>query len=126
MDIPTFNPKIESVNEYLRKVEKYRLSLDKHKYNLVLKFINDVFELDNKYTSLTSVKHIPVGKSSNLKETMETYQDDFKKHLKYEFEPDDIEDTDFCKIIVQLLKPIGYKLRTYTKYEKEYFTIAKK
>ena len=125
MNIPTFNPKIETINEYMRKVELYKLSLTKQKYNIVLKFINDLFELeDNKYTALTSVKYIPVGKTDkHLEKIMSKYKKNFKKHLKCEFDHDDL---DFCKIMGKLLKPIGYKLRIYTKYEKEYFMILKR
>ena len=55
-------PKYEngSVNEYLRKVQEFKLKLNNEKYNKILLFINKILKLegDLKYNSLLKFKNV--------------------------------------------------------------------
>ena len=64
MPPPVFDLKKETLNEFLRRVQKYESYINKEKYNIILKIINEIFNLSDKYayTSLTSIKHIKLSK----------------------------------------------------------------
>ena len=58
MDFPKYNG--GSVNEYMRKVDMYNNKIISKKYNFILDFINEWFELTekSKYVTLTDFKNI--------------------------------------------------------------------
>jgi hypothetical protein len=42
MEVPEFNPKgKETINQYVRRVEKFKAAILKEKYDIILKFVNE-------------------------------------------------------------------------------------
>lgn len=130
MSPPIFNDKTETLNEFLRRVDKYKIHYNKEKYNLVLNIINKIFNLNEEYTykSLTSIKHVKL-KSLNVDqkftESIIIQNKDKLKEL-FNFETDNIEYNleGMVVVISRLLQLINYKLKIYTMKNIKYCTIS--
>ena len=77
-------PKYEngSVNEYLRKVQEFKIKLNNEKYNRILGFINKILKLegDLKYNSLLKFKNISEKVFFNdTQHLLKVFFDDYKK-----------------------------------------------
>lgn len=108
----------EHINSYIRRVEEYRLSLNKEKYDILLKLINEW--IDKEYKSLSEFKNIKSSKLvKNLKhnrDILRKYSPKLTKHFKSKFsveedtDSDDITDNYIIYVVSKLLGVIDYKL----------------
>lgn len=60
-EAPIYDPKgKETINQYVRRVEKYKIIILKEKYDMVLNFVNDLLNLDQdtQYESLTKFTNV--------------------------------------------------------------------
>lgn len=55
MNPPIYNPK-KSINTYINKVEKYMMTIQQNKYNVILNFVNEWLNIN--LQSLTEFKNI--------------------------------------------------------------------
>lgn len=111
-EVPEYNPKgKETINQYLRRVEKYKATILKGKYDIVLKFINELIkaeyeslsEFSNKkeYTILRNKKH--------NKAILEKYSSIFEEQFNVTLE----EYTDekyIIEYLIKILNVIDYAL----------------
>ena len=71
-----------SVNEYLRKVQEFKIKLNNEKYNKILGFINKILKLegDLKFNSLLKFKNISEKVLFNdTQHLLKLFFDDYKK-----------------------------------------------
>ena len=81
-------PKYEngSVNEYLRKVQEFKIKLNNEKYNKILLFINKILKLngDLRYNSLLKFKNINENVLFNdTQHLLKVFFDEYKKLCDY-------------------------------------------
>lgn len=117
MDAPIYDPKNETVNQYMARIKEYKLELKCQKHDLVLKFLNELFDLDKKYKSLASIKGLPLEEKDNLGDMVDEYNDQFKEYLNCDFNNDYY--LEFVDVLTRILKPIGYKLKVFRKKDND-------
>lgn len=94
MEVPIIKDN-ESVNDYLRRVEKYKHSIINEKYNILLNFLNSWLKLqDNtKRNSLTQFRNISeynlFRDQKNNTKLLNEYKDKFKKVFDIDVEYND-------------------------------------
>lgn len=81
-------PKYEngSVNEYLRKVQEFKIKLNNEKYNKILLFINKILKLngDLRYNSLLKFKNVSENVLFNdTQHLLKVFFDEYKKLCDY-------------------------------------------
>lgn len=92
----------ETITQYIRRVNEYKIKLNQDKYDLVLKFINDILQLGNddqyKLKSLRDfrrVKELELLKNhTHNKKMVNKYQKKFKKKLAVQVRTFDLDDSD--------------------------------
>lgn len=127
--IPTYDG-TESVNLYMKRVEKYKFLVLKEKYDTILNFIN---ELQNtKYKSLGEFKNI---KESNLlknanhnNEILKKYITPFKTKLSVEINAKENESNSkyIFFLMTKVLLCIEYKLVKKAQSNEVFYTIVQK
>lgn len=111
-----------------QNLDAFLLSLKKNKYKLILKFMNDLFEKDNK--SLRDFKNMTISQlsSDDVYNTIENYEDEIKQTLRITIKIDD--DTNLKQYVFDLIKnmvkSIDYSLLRVDKGDKHYYTIIDK
>lgn len=119
-----FDEEKETLNEYLRRVEKIKMDLNKQKYNILLDLLNDLFSLtgETKFKSLTKIKNIPISgiNDDHIKKIFKKYKKDIKKHHNYKIKKDNYN---IINILSKLLGKMEYRLDTKIKLKKTYITI---
>lgn len=107
MEVPVYDGK-ESINKYMRRVEKYIDDMMKDKYNLILQFINEWLGVEfNSLTQFKSIneKKLLKNKKHNrdlIRKYCQLFVDKFNTHLSVDEETDSEEIND--KYIIYLLK----------------------
>lgn len=96
MEVPIIKD-TESVNDYLRRIEKYKQYIINEKYNILLDFLNSWLKLQNntKRESLTKFRNISEynlfrDKKNNTK-LLNEYKDKFKKVFDIDVEYNDVK-----------------------------------
>lgn len=133
MEPPTYDGK-ESVNKYLRRVEKYKIFVLEEKYNLILEFVNSW--LKTNYTCLTDLKNYsetdmlkdPKFNRTIVRKYCEIFQEKFDINLSVgiETDSDDINDTYIIYVLIKMLGLIGYYLFKKHLNNKILYSIRKK
>jgi len=119
MDFPKYNG--GSVNEYMRKVDMYNNKIISKKYNFILDFINEWFELTekSKYVTLTDFKNISEKLIKENKEIIDINKEKIKNILSIDIE----DEIDFIIIIRKILKVINYSIGYRTNNNIKYYSI---
>ena len=117
MEVPLYDGK-ESINKYMRRVEKYRDYMMKDKYNLILEFINEW--LDVEFNSLTQFKSINENKLLKdkkhnrdlIRKYCQLFVDKFNTQLSVDEETDseEINDKYIIYLLMKMLNYIDYGL----------------
>lgn len=133
IDIPKYDGR-ESINQYIRKVEKYKIEVLKEKYDEVLNFINEW--TNGKYCALSEFKNIQetilLKDDKHNRKMVRKYSDIFKDKFDIDLSFDIDTDSDEINdkyIIYLLMKIVGLIDYTLTKKEfnkKTLYTIKKK
>src|SRR5271155_4202453 len=101
----------ESLTTYLNKAEIFKELIQNTQYNNILKFINDIFDLDgdDKFKSLRDFKNIT---NETLVKNTDFYNSIINKHKKIlKINLVNItEKSEIFNIIKNIASPIGYKL----------------
>ena len=129
-------PKYEngSVNEYLRKVQEFKIKLNNEKYNRILGFINKILKLegDLKYNSLLKFKNISEKVFFNdTQHLLKVFFDDYKKlcdflNVKNDREiviDGEINKDKVISLINCVLSKIDYKIFYRSKNNLKYYFI---
>lgn len=105
MSIPKIK-KNEDPALYLKRLDEYVIKISKNRYNLLLKFINELFNI--KLTALTQFKNIPevefMKDYENKNNIVDKYYPEFEKQFNIKFkknnntEDNNIEDLKTSKI----------------------------
>jgi hypothetical protein len=127
--VPKYDGK-ESISIYEKKVAAYTTKLMENKYNVILKFINELMSKndENMYKSLIQFKKVSRTKlSKNLKKSKEVikkYIQFFKNDLRLDFDDsfNDVNYIVYC--LTKILKAIGYKFVKYQDNKDTYYTIT--
>jgi hypothetical protein len=110
INVPKYN-KNESLAKYVNRVEKYKFSLIKLKYQLVLNFINDLLNCDTKIKTLIDFKNIShnelLSDKTHVKNIIEKYQEEINQTFNFKYKNPDI-----IFLITRMLSGINYKLIT--------------
>lgn len=101
-------------NEEFLKIIQLRDKINKSRYDLTLKIINDILQLkgDIEYVALTDCKWIYERNLTNEKKNrkiLKKYKKDLEEELDITIKPE----TNFIGILRKILKSQGYKLRYY-------------
>lgn len=135
MEPPKYVEK-ESINEYLRKVDVYKLYLKKHEYNKILLFLNKLLNLREEcyFKSLLEFKKIndnDIFKNKNfllnfLKENGNSFNKDYGIGFKINifYNKDKINNIYLLNFINNLLTKIGYVLTEYKSNKIKYYKIV--
>jgi len=120
IEIPVFDSR-EPINQYIRKVERYKNQIIKEKYDLILEFFN--MWLNTKYTSLSDFENIYesdlLKDTINNKQIVMSYGEKFGINVK-----DKINDKYIIYFATKILKTIEY---VFSKVKgKEYIYTIKK
>lgn len=124
MDVPFYDPKSkETINQYIRRVEKYKIFILKEKYDMILNFVNDLLNLDpdtrfHSLTKFTNVKESILLKNDiSNKNVMQKYCELFKNKFEIDIDPknekndkNESNDKDIITFIIKLLDLIDYTL----------------
>ena len=108
----------------IHNIEKQVNELKKKKYNIILKFMNDLFS--QKYKSLKDYKEFTFSKikPSLLKKNISSYSNDFSSNFKISEE--NIEDYDIVELLDILLGKIEYSIQKKMKDDNVYYYINDK
>ena len=113
LQAPEYNPKgKETINQYLRRVEKYKATILKEKYDIVLKFINELIKADyeslsefsnkKEYTILRNKKH--------NRSILEKYSSIFEEKFAIELDKDYTDEKYIIEYLIKILNVIDYAL----------------
>ena len=137
MDIPQYDGK-SSITLYLQKVEAYKITLQKDRYTLILKFINEWLKLTDKYKykSLLEFKNIDemilIADEKHNAHIIKKYIKDLEKAFNVNFTVTDETDTDEIKekyiifVVTKALSTIDYTLSYKTSKGETCYTIKMK
>lgn len=137
MEPPKYVEK-ESINEYLRKVDVYKLYLKKHEYNKILLFLNRLLNLREEcyFKSLLEFKKISdndIFKNKDfLLDFLKKKGNSFKKKYGIDFKinifynDNKINSIYLLNFINNLLNKIGYLLIEYKSNKIKYYKIVQK
>lgn len=133
LDIPTFDG-TESVNQYMKKVERYKIKLLQNKYDHIVKFVNEW--TNNKYHALTEFKNIDekilLKDDKYNRDIVRKYSDIFKDKFKVdlsfnaETDSDEINDKYIIHLLMKMLVLIDYILIRKEFNNKIFYTIKRK
>lgn len=124
----------ESINKYIKKVEKYKNMILEERYNVILEFMNSWIE--SEFTSLTDFKNLDeekLLKNPKLNRTIvRKYSDIFQN--KYEIDlsvgidtdSDEIKDKYIIYLTMKMLGTIDYYFAKRELGHKLLYTIRKK
>lgn len=117
MEVPIYDGK-ESINKYMKRVEKYKDFIQKDKYDTILKFINEW--LKTEFNSLTQFKNINEktllkNKKNNrdlIRKYCNLFEDKFniKLSVDEETDSDEINDKYILYLLIKMLGLIDYHL----------------
>jgi type IV secretory pathway component VirB8 len=123
LQVPEYNPKgKESINQYIRRVEKYKTIILKEKYDIILNFVNDWLNKNIKYESLTKFtnikEYILLKNDKHNRIVMQKYSELFNNNFKItinipqpsEENSDVIKDKYILTFLTKLLDYIDYAL----------------
>jgi len=119
IEVPQFNPKgKETINQYLRRVEKYKTLILKEKYDVILNFVNEWLKAEyNSLSEFTNMKEYILLKNKKhnrtiMKKYCQIFKDKFNIDLQInqETDSDEIKDTDILNILINMLNIIDYAL----------------
>ncbi|QKF93737.1 hypothetical protein QKU48_gp0279 [Fadolivirus algeromassiliense] len=133
IDVPIYDGK-ESINQYIRRVEKYKMKILEEKYNEIIKFVN---EWTNKtYVALTEFKNMNetelLQNASHNRKIVRKYCDIFNEKFNVDLnfnadtDSDEINDTYIIHLLTKMLVLIDYTLTRRKLGNKTLFTIKKK
>lgn len=115
VEVPEYNPKgKETINQYLRRVEKYKAIILKDKYNVVLNFVNDwlraEYESLSEFTNikesilLKNIKH----NSNVVQKYTQIFKNKFEIDLTIDYNND--ETREILDLLIKMLSIIDYTL----------------
>jgi hypothetical protein len=117
MEVPIYDGK-ESINKYIKKVQKFNSKILEDKYEVILEFVNEWLEC--KYTSLSDFRNIyEKTMLKNLKHNRDIvrkysdiFQDKFNVDLSVglETDSDEINDRYIIYLLIKMLNIIQYTL----------------
>lgn len=117
IEIPIYDGK-ESVNKYIKRVERFKNKILEDKYNIILEFVNSW--LKTEYTSLSDFKNIHecvlLKNSKHNRLIVRKYCDIFKNKfemdlsINLETDSDEINDKYIIYLLIKMLNVIGYSL----------------
>lgn len=119
MEVPEFNPRgKETINQYIRRVEKYKAQILKEKYDIILNFVNEWLKAE--YESLSEFTNMkePIllkNKKHNrsvMKKYCQIFNDKFciDMSITAETNSDEIKDMYIIDVLVKMLNIIDYSL----------------
>jgi len=124
MNPPKYNIKTQTLNEYLREVDAYKLYLIKDKYNIILNFLNEL--MDKKINSLTDFKNVDeeilLKNKQRNNDALIKYTNSFKD--KFNVKINDYDN--IINILSRLLPKIQYTLLKISTDNKIIYTIKYK
>lgn len=133
LEVPEYNNK-ETVNQYMKRVEKYKIQLLQSKYDVILNFVNDWTE--NKYEALSEFKNIQekilLKNNKHNRDIVRKYSDIFRDKfdidLSFDMETDsdEINDKYIIYLLMKMLVLINYTLSKKEFNNKLLYTIRKK
>ena len=129
IEAPVYDPKgKETINQYIRRVEKYQTIILKEKYDKVLLFVNEWLTTD--YNSLSEFKNLE--ESFLLKKEKKSIVDKYYKIFSQEFglnpdpnNEDEEKERNIINFLIKLLDYINYKLIKRTYNDKFFYSIRK-
>lgn len=123
----------ETINQYIKRVERFKNKIVEEKYNVILEFVNSW--LDKKYTSLSDFKNIYeeilLKNSKHNREIVRKYCDIFQNKFEVdlsiglETDSDEINDRYIIYLLMKMLGIIGYSLTKRNYGNKIAYTIKK-
>lgn len=106
--VPVYDGQM-SYAKYVRKVEKFKIALSNEKYNLVLEFINTVFQLELKSVlEFKSVDEDDILKATN--ESLLKFKNSFKDVLSVKINSKPKKEKYVIYVLTKALAKIGYTL----------------
>lgn len=133
MEIPEYDG-IESVNKYMKRVEKYKQYILKEKYDVILLFINEW--LKKNYESITSFRNISeeilLKNLKHNRDIIRKYCDLFKNKfsldltIDLETDSDEINDRYIITLLGKMLNLVDYHIIKRELGTKILYTIRKK
>lgn len=133
IDIPKYDGK-ESINQYIRKVEKYKIQVLKEKYDEVLNFINEW--TNSNYYALSEFKNIQetilLKDDKHNRNIVRKYSDIFKDKFDIDLsfdmntDSDEINDKYIIYLLMKIVGLIDYVLTKKEFNKKTLYTIKKK
>lgn len=133
IEIPTYDGK-ESINKYIRKVERYKNRILEEKYNIILEFFN--VWIGTEYNALTDFKNISenilFSNAKNNRSIVRKYSDIFQNRFSVdlsvgiETDSDEINDRYIIYLAMKMLGTIEYSLIKKEIRGKYAYTIKKK
>ena len=114
INVPEYNPRgNETINQYIRRVERYKSIILKEKYDIILNFINDWINNDKNIVYESLVKFTNIRESILLKNDKHN-RNILKKYSEqinniFKLDPnEDIDDTQDKYMIIFLTKLLNY------------------
>lgn len=133
LEVPVYNKK-ETINQYMKRVEKYTMALQQEKYNTILEFVN--LWIGAEYTSLSEFKNIPetilLKNAKHNRDTVRKYSDIFQSRFEIdlrfgiETDSDEINDRYIIYLLIKMLNIINYTLIRRELGKKTLYSIRKK
>lgn len=133
IEVPIYDGK-ESINQYIKRVERFKNIIVLEKYNVILEFVNLWLGLE--YTSLSDFKnvyeHILLKNSKHNRIIVRKYCDIFQNNfgidlsVGLETDSDEINDRYIIYLLMKMLTIIGYSLIKRNYGSKIAYTIIKK
>lgn len=128
---PVYDEKNETITQYLRRVDAYKMTLNSAKYNIVLDVFNDIFKLKDKQrkTSLTNLTYFPFYskmESLHIKHILDKHKKNLLDH--FDFKVDELEQFDKGTVLIVLsaiFQKIQYKIKVVDKKGHKYLLMKK-
>ncbi len=118
----------DSAHTMKQNLDAFILSIKKDKYNLILDFMNDLFNQEHKsLKKFINMSHAQLD-NDNISETIEKHKEIIEKKLRIKIkieEKTNLKHYTF-KLIRDMVKVIDYSLTKTEKYDKYYYTILDK
>lgn len=133
-----YDPQKESISQFLRRADEFKINMQKEKYELILNILNEIFKIseDSKLKSILKFKNISekriLNDVANNKLIIKKYVDQVsqKLNIKFDVKPDTpdekITDSYIIYFLEHILANINYSLTSYTIKNKKYYSIKQK